>query len=125
MKHKSAYGYSTKACSAADFARVLEAAVYVQRSSRPGSFRPLVPLKPEHLRVHAGNFLGKLNSPHDDVYDVSAHRASLQLRSSPDFLSLSLGAIYEERGPHRLVLNSINKYLRLTAICLENQQNRI
>jgi len=95
MKHKSAYGYSAKACSAADFVPVLEAAVYVQGSSRRGSFRPLAPLKSEHWRVHAGNFLGKLNSPYDDVYDVSAHRASLQLRSSPNFLSLSLGAIYE------------------------------
>ena len=95
MKHKSAYGYSTKACSAADFARVLDATIYVQGSSRPGSFLPLVPLNPEHWRVHAGNFLSKLNSPYDDVYDIPAHSASLKLRSSPNFLSLSLGAIYE------------------------------
>ena len=92
MKHKSAYGHSAKARSAADFARVLEATVYVQGSSRPGSFLPLVPLNPEHWRVYAGNFLGKLNSPYDDVYDIPAHRASLKLRSSPNFLSLSLVA---------------------------------
>jgi len=90
MKHKSAYGYSAKACSATDFARILEATVYVQGSSRPGSFRPLVPLTPEHCRIQAGNFLGKLNPPYDDVYDVAAHRASLKLRSSPSFLSLTL-----------------------------------
>src|SRR3974390_217196 len=92
MKHKSAYGHSAKARSAADFARVLEATVYVQGSFRPGSFLPLVPLNPEHWRVYAGNFLGKLNSPYDYVYDIPAHRASLKLRSSPNFLSLSLVA---------------------------------
>ena len=57
-----------------------------------GPAAPLVPLNPEHWRVYAGNFLGKLNSPYDDVYDIPAHRASLKLRSSPNFLSLSLVA---------------------------------
>jgi len=57
-----------------------------------GPAAPLVPLSPEHWRVYAGNFLGKLNSPYDDVYDIPAHRASLKLRSSPNFLSLSLVA---------------------------------
>src|SRR3974377_472968 len=74
--------------------RILRASSRLQYMWRVvrGPAAPLVPLSPEHWRVYAGNFLGKLNSPYDDVYDIPAHRASLKLRSSPNFLSLSLVA---------------------------------